>query len=439
MACAAAVAEELPELLLVERDPVPLDQRDEIARRVTRERGTAEIRVLRKIAGRARADIREVAASAAGDADLLAEPVIVLDEEHAATALPRLRRAHHAGGAGADHDDVVGRRRGRALCYGPKKSRTLSMNDLARGLCAPGSLSLMASNSRSSSFCRAVSLTGVSSDDVAVEVARHRAPDRPDALVAQPEHLPALRLRRDLDLRVPFERRNLDLAAQRRDGEADRHFAVQVRALALEDRVRLQVDDDVEIAGRAAVHSGLALAGEPDPVVLVDARGDLHRQRLVLLDAPGAVARGTGVGDDLAGPVAGRARLLDREEALRHPHFAAPVARRALLGLRSGFRAAAMARLARLVRGDADLRLGAPRRILQAELEVVPEVGAAIDAVAAAAPPRCAPKISPKMSPNASEKPPNPSGPAPRAPPSPPTDRPRRGRTGRRPRVSWHR
>ena len=46
--------------------------------------------------------------------------------------------------------------------HGPKKSRTFSMNDFARGLCAPGSLSLIASNSRSNSFCRAVRFTGVS-------------------------------------------------------------------------------------------------------------------------------------------------------------------------------------------------------------------------------------------------------------------------------------
>ena len=63
---------------------------------------------------------------------------------------------------------------------------------------------------------------------------------------------------------------------------------------------------------------------------------------------PGAVARGAGVGDDLAVAVARRARLLDREEALRHPHLAAAVARRALLGLRSGLGAAAVAGLARL-------------------------------------------------------------------------------------------
>ena len=50
--------------------------------------------------------------------------------------------------------------------------------------------------------------------------------------------------------------------------------------------MRLQIDDDVQVAaGPAAVDTRLAFAGQPDAIVLVDAGGDLHRQRLVLLDA----------------------------------------------------------------------------------------------------------------------------------------------------------
>ena len=99
---------------------------------------------------------------------------------------------------------------------------------------------------------------------------------------------------------------------------------------------------------------------------------------------PGAVARGAGLGDHLAGAVAGRAGLLDREEALRHPHLAAAVAAAAGLGLRAGLGAGALAGLAGLHRRHADLRLGAARRVLEREFEVVAQVGAAIDAVAAA-------------------------------------------------------
>ena len=100
------VAEELAEFLLVPADAVAVDQRDEVARRVARERRAAEVRVRGEVVRRAGADVGEVAAAAAGDADLLADRVVVLDQQHAASALPGRRRAHHAGGAGADDDDV---------------------------------------------------------------------------------------------------------------------------------------------------------------------------------------------------------------------------------------------------------------------------------------------------------------------------------------------
>src|SRR4029079_12026684 len=118
-------------------------------------------------------------------------------------------------------------------------------------------------------------------------------------------------------------------------------------AVALEHRVRLQVDNDVQVARRPAVDPRLAFASEADAVVLVDARRDLDRQRLVFPHAARAGARLAGVRDDLARAVTLRARLLDREEALRHPHFAAAMARRARLRLRSRLGAAAVTRHAR--------------------------------------------------------------------------------------------
>ena len=42
------------------------------------------------------------------DSDLFADDVMMLDEQHATAALPGLRRAHHAGSASANDDDVRG-------------------------------------------------------------------------------------------------------------------------------------------------------------------------------------------------------------------------------------------------------------------------------------------------------------------------------------------
>ena len=152
-----------------------------VARRVARERRAAEVGILRQVVRRRRRARLVKLQRPPPEMRIFSPSVsIVLDEQHAAAARARLRRAHHAGGAGADDDDVVTSRasppassplrtkardasgRTRSSRQGPKNSRTLSNQFLARGLCAPGSCALIASNSRSSSFCRAVSLTGVS-------------------------------------------------------------------------------------------------------------------------------------------------------------------------------------------------------------------------------------------------------------------------------------
>src|SRR5206468_4779338 len=124
------------------------------------------------------------------------------------------------------------------------------------------------------------------------------------------------------------------------------------RALALEHRMRFQIDNDVEVARRATVHSRLAFAGQPNPIVLVDPRGYLHRQRLVLLDAAGAVTRHARIGYHLAGAATRWAGLLDREESLRDADLAAAVTGSALLGLRPRLRPGTVTRFARLERRD---------------------------------------------------------------------------------------
>ena len=93
-------------------DAVALDQRDEIARRVARERRAAEVGIAAKgkFAGpawmlvklqRPPPEMRIFSPSVA----------VVLDQQDAAAALSGQRRAHHAGGAGADDDDVEIERR----------------------------------------------------------------------------------------------------------------------------------------------------------------------------------------------------------------------------------------------------------------------------------------------------------------------------------------
>ena len=186
-----------------------------------------------------------------------------------------------------------------------------------------------------------------------------------------------------LDLGLAAERRHLDRAAERRARHADRHRAMEIVAISLEDVVRLHADLDVEIAVRAAVRPRLAVAARADPHALVDAGRNLDLERLVLLEAALAVAGRARLGDELAAAVAGRAGLLDAEEALAHLHRSGAVAGRAADRARSRLGAVALAGLAGLVRRDADLRFLAVRRFLERDLHRVAEVAAAVDLLAA--------------------------------------------------------
>jgi hypothetical protein len=88
---------------------------------------------------------------------------------------------------------------------------------------------------------------------------------------------------------------------------------------------------------------------------------------------------------NLAGAVAFRAGLLDREETLLHAHLTAAVAGRA--GLRLGARLGACALQGSQARpwSECGSRFGAARGLFERDFEVVAQVGAAIDVGASAA------------------------------------------------------
>ena len=110
-----AVAEQLAERLFVPGDAVATDQGDEIGRRIAAERGLGEMWIGRKVAIGRGAEIGEVAAPAAGNQDLAARFLIVIDQQHAPTALAGDRGAHHPGAAGTEDDRVIGIERAQNL------------------------------------------------------------------------------------------------------------------------------------------------------------------------------------------------------------------------------------------------------------------------------------------------------------------------------------
>ena len=191
-----------------------------------------------------------------------------------------------------------------------------------------------ASNSASSSRWRRVRFCGVSTLSLDVEVAEIARAQHRHALAAQSQLAPRLRRPRGcatFDV-AAVERAHREFAAERRLHHRDRHAAIEVGAVALEERMRLDRQENVEIARRAAAHARLALAGEADARAVLDAGRNIDRQRALARHAARAGAPVAGIVDRLAAAVAGRAGALDGEEALLRADAA--VARAGLAGRR---------------------------------------------------------------------------------------------------------
>ena len=90
---------------------------------------------------------------------------------------------------------------------------------------------------------------------------------------------------------LAVERRNLDLATERERGEVEWNLAVQVVPVPLEKRMLLHVDDDVEVAGRAAARTRFAFTTEAQALSRGDAGRNADAQLLFLLHASGAATR----------------------------------------------------------------------------------------------------------------------------------------------------
>nr|GEU28124.1 hypothetical protein [Tanacetum cinerariifolium] len=213
---------------------------------------------------------------------------------------------------------------------------------------------------------------------VAEQVAGKTGTHALDALAFQAEGLARLGAFRNRKRYFTRQCGHFDFAAQRRLGERDRHFAVQVVALALEHGVRLDVDFHVQVARRPAIGPRFAVAGRADAHAVVDADRDFHFQGLVALDAALARAGGARFRNDLAGAVALGAGLLDAEKALLHAHLAVTGAGGAGDGRRARLGAAAVTGVALVPRRHADGRVEAVGSLFQRDFEVVAQVGATV-------------------------------------------------------------
>src|SRR6185437_2573301 len=212
-----------------------------------------------------------------------------------------------------------------------------------------------------------------------------RAQDR-HALGPEAELVAGLRSGRDGDLGpAAVDRRHLDAAAEGRRRHRDGDAAMDVGAVALEQAMRRDREEDVEIARRRPAHAALALAGEADAGAVLDAGRDRDGEGLLLAHAALAGAGAARLLDDAAGALARGAGALDGEEALLRAHAARALAGRAVDRLRPRLGAAPLAGLALRQGRHAHARLLALEGVFQADLEVVSEVAAAPRPLAALA------------------------------------------------------
>src|SRR5438128_2374998 len=93
-----------------------------------------------------------------------------------------------------------------------------------------------------------------------IEVALAAAIEVWNAKAGQAEAAAVLCLRRDVEHHPASQRRHLDLTAEHGLSQRNRHIFVEVVTLTLESLVRVDRDDQIQVAACAAVAAGLTFA-----------------------------------------------------------------------------------------------------------------------------------------------------------------------------------
>lgn len=204
-------------------------------------------------------------------------------------------------------------------------------------------------------------------------VASAAAAEEGDALAAHTEHRARLRPLGDGELHLAVERGHLDLGAE--DGLRVAYLLLEQDGgtVALKAGVRAHADGHEQVALRAAVRAGVAVAGAGDGLPVVDTGGDVHRHLVLAADAAHAAAGLAGLMYYLAGASAlgaGRRGLREAEgRALGGANRARALAVGADLRRRAGGTAVALAVGALLYAADGHLFFTAEGGLLEAYVQ----------------------------------------------------------------------
>src|SRR2546425_1463548 len=201
-----------------------------------------------------------------------------------------------------------------------------------------------------------------------------------DATTVDSDRLAILRPGRNLDVLGTVDRWDFHRVAQGGLRHTQGQLVDDVGPVAFQHRVRLDLDDDVQVTRGASAGTDLAFTREADLRTTVDPGRDVDPHFLFAGTAAAATAGPAGLLDDLALAVATRAgRDIDdlSEDRLRGPpHLAGAAALRT--GLRRGatFGAGPMAGRAGVGPRDGELALDAEYRFFEGQPQVESKVGA---------------------------------------------------------------
>src|SRR6266516_2625796 len=197
-----------------------------------------------------------------------------------------------------------------------------------------------------------------------------------EAPTAHPQRRAGLRARRDAQRDRAVQGGHPQRRTERGLGVGHRHGQSEVVAAAPKQVVRVDVDRDEQVAGRAAASAGHALAPDAKPRTVTDAGGYPDVDRAGLRRDARAEAVGAGVVDDLARAAAVAARLAEPERTLVAADESRAAAGRADVWTGAGPGAAAVAGPAGTGSGQLQRKHGAVHGLVESEAYRRLDVGA---------------------------------------------------------------
>src|SRR5580692_713318 len=219
--------------------------------------------------------------------------------------------------------------------------------------------------------------------DLDIQIAAAVSIQHRHALVFDAEGTAGLGAVRDFENVFAFHRRHANLRAHRGLCHGQRDHAVQVVVLAFEKWMFLDVQHNVEIAGRTAELANLSASRKTNARAVFHSRGNSRIDGALPQHASLAFALGARICDHAARSLASWAGARNAEEALLIAHLSPPGARLAGAGSFTGRGARAATFFAGFVAAHVNLGFGAKECLLEFQRQVFAQIGSALHPAAA--------------------------------------------------------